>query len=100
MRQDTKSLVERLANDDLKENYALKVFPPILLLIMLSADELNPVKLCVPVTCCMGSMSRQDPMLHSPHCQAAHAAHLTASSATPAASPSTPVWRPKLVSGR
>eukprot|EP00964_Phaeocystis_antarctica_P030785 scaffold17413_cov72-Phaeocystis_antarctica.AAC.9 len=45
---NTKSLVDRLANDDLKENYALKVFPPILLMIMMSADELNPVKLCVP----------------------------------------------------
>ena len=44
---NTKSLVDRFANDDLKENYALKVFPPILLMIMMSADELNPVKLCV-----------------------------------------------------
>ena len=45
---NTKSLVDRLANDDLKENYALKVFPPILLMIMLSNDDLNPVKMCVP----------------------------------------------------
>ena len=44
----TAQLVERFANDDLKENYALKVFPPILVLIMLTVDELNPVKLfCV-----------------------------------------------------
>ena len=88
---DTKSLVDRLANDDLKENYALKVFPPILLMIMMSADELNPVKLCVlpdvvPLT-----------LRTSPH--APHLTHLTASGATLAASASTPAWRPSTASG-
>ena len=75
---DTKSLVDRFANDDLKENYALKVFPPILLMIMMSADELNPVKLCVlpdvvPLT--LRTSPHAPHLTHSPH--APHLTHLT-----------------------
>ena len=40
-----RTLVERFATDELRENYGLRLFPPVLVGLMLSLDELNPVKI-------------------------------------------------------
>lgn len=38
-------LVERFATDELRENYGLRLFPPVLVGLMLSLDDLNPIKI-------------------------------------------------------
>ena len=40
-----RTLVERFATNELRENYGLRLFPPVIVGLMLSLDELNPVKI-------------------------------------------------------
>ena len=44
-RHSTQRLLERYATDELRESHGLRLFPPVLVLLMLSLDALNPVKI-------------------------------------------------------